>query len=115
MKTEHSSRPMVHHNLRVFQRSVQLARVVYVNLPANAALRDQVKRASLSVGANIAEGCTMSSKAMRKKHYEIARGSAVETVALFELGEAIGETLPVDEVREHGAAIAAMLTAMVRR
>ena len=58
MKTEHSSRPMVHHNLRVFQRSLQLARVVYENLPANSALRDQVKRASLSVGANIAEGCT---------------------------------------------------------
>ena len=115
MKTKHSNPPMVHHNLRVFQRSLDLAKVVYGHLPKNAALRDQVKRASLSVGANIAEGCTMSSTAMRKKHYEIARGSAVETVALFELGEAIGESLPVTEVREHGAAIAAMLTAMVRR
>ena len=114
MTTNHSQK-MIHHNLRVFGRARQLAAVAYRHLPKNRALRDQVKRASLSVGANIAEGCTMSSRAMRKKHYEIARGSAVETVALYELAEAIGEDLPVAEIRDHGAAIAAMLTKILQR
>ncbi len=40
--------------------------------------------------------------------------AAVETVAHYELAEAIGEDLPVAEVRAHGAAIAAMLTKMMR-
>ena len=113
MTTNHSQK-MIHHDLRVWHRAVRLAAVAYGSLPSNAQLRDQVKRASLSVGANIAEGCTMTSKAMRKKHYEIARGSAVETVALYELAEAVGEKVPVAQVRGHGAAVAAMLTKMLR-
>ena len=105
---------MIIDNLRVFARAKELARVVYANLPESAELRDQVKRSSLSVGANIAEGCTMSG-AMRSKHYRIARGSAVETVAHYELAVAIGEAVPAAEVRAHGAAIAAMLTKMLGR
>jgi four helix bundle protein len=113
MTKNHTNR-MIHHNLRVWQRARELARIVYAHLPANAELRAQVRRSSISVGANIAEGCTQGSQAMRRKHYEIARGSAVETVAHYELAEAIGEMLPVEEVRAHGAAIAAMLTKMLR-
>ncbi len=112
--TKKHSDSMIHHDLRVWQRARALVQLVYANLPADAELRSQVKRASTSVGANIAEGCTQSSRAMRRKHYEIARGSAVETVACFELAEATGDRLPVEEVRSHGAAIAAMLTRMLR-
>jgi len=114
MNTKHSDF-MIHHNLRVWRRALALVKLVHENLPADAGLRDQVKRSSKSVGGNIAEGCAMDSPAMRFKHYRIARGSAVETVAHYEMAEVIGEDLPVAEVRSHGAAIAAMLTKMVGR
>ncbi|HKV73158.1 MAG TPA: four helix bundle protein [Gemmatimonadales bacterium] len=45
----------------------------------------QLQRASLSVQLNIAEGWTFGRSATRKRHLEIAYGSAMETADLIEL------------------------------
>ena len=48
-------------------------------------LKDQLKRASISIPINIAEGTGRFSKADRKNFYVIARGSTYECVSLIEI------------------------------
>jgi four helix bundle protein len=48
-----------------------------------AHLGDQLKRASLSVPLNIAEGSGKSSPAERRRFFEIARSSALECSAII--------------------------------
>ena len=52
-------------------------------LPAH--LRDQFNRAASSVALNIAEGFGSFSSGVKRRHYEIARGSAMECVAILDL------------------------------
>ena len=48
-------------------------------------IRDQLKRASISIVLNIAEGSGKFTKADKRKFYIIARGSTYECVSLLEL------------------------------
>src|SRR3989344_8804680 len=48
-------------------------------------IRDQLKRASISIVINIAEGSGKFSKPDKRKFYIIARGSVYECVSLLEL------------------------------
>ena len=50
----------------------------------NGVLADQLKRAALSVPLNIAEGAGKSTPADQRKHYVIARGSAMEIGAILD-------------------------------
>jgi four helix bundle protein len=50
----------------------------------NGVLSDQLKRASLSVPLNIGEGAGKATGADQRKHYVIARGSAMECGAIFD-------------------------------
>ena len=50
-----------------------------------ASLRDQLERASSSIVLNIAEGCGRFAQAEKAHFYLIARGSAMECVAVFNL------------------------------
>ena len=51
----------------------------------SAALRDQLDRASSSIVLNIAEGCGRFGRAEKAHFYRIARGSAMECIAVFDL------------------------------
>jgi len=51
----------------------------------NAVLADQLKRAGFSMPLNIAEGAGKSTPADQSKHYVIARGSAMECGAIFDV------------------------------
>jgi len=51
------------------------------------AMASQIRRAALSVHLNIAEGSSKSSKAERKRYYEIARGSLIEIDAAFDIAD----------------------------
>ena len=75
--------------LDVYQRAKQLNKEVLKFLRDNKAidsfLRDQLKRASISVVLNIAEGSGKFSKAEKKHFYTIARGSVYECVSVFDI------------------------------
>ena len=103
-----------HHRLRVWEKARQQLRLVSKNPIGDAELRLQASKAAKSVGCNIAEGAALDGAA-KKRHYRIAKGSAVEVVAAYELASDIGETVPTDEVTELGAAIASMLTGLIRK
>ena len=61
---------------------------ISASLTAN--LKDQLLRASSSVVLNTAEGFGSSSRGVKRRHYEIARGSAVECIAALDLASPLG-------------------------
>ncbi len=50
-----------------------------------AVLRDQLRRASLSIPLNLAEGVGQWSKAQKRRFYGISRGSAMECAAIVDV------------------------------
>ena len=76
---------------------------------ANAVLRDQFRRASLSVLTNVAEGAGRVARADKRRCYAIARGDACESAALLDL---IEEAPP--EIGALLSRVIAMLTVLVR-
>lgn len=109
-----ATRALSHHKLRVFGEALELVRLVHRSPIRDAELRDQASRAAKSAALNIAEAAGLDD-GNRAKHFRIARGSAIETVAAYDLADAIGETVPVDAIRAKGAIVAAMLTGLLRR
>ncbi len=70
-------------NLKVWQKAHQLTLSTYWstrNFPKEEmyGLTSQMRRASFSIGANIAEGCGKDSDADLKKYLQIAMGSSSE-------------------------------------
>jgi four helix bundle protein len=54
------------------------------------AIRDQLARASLSISANLAEGCGRRAPADKARFYAIARGSAMECAAIVDVVRSLG-------------------------
>lgn len=81
-----------HKKLDVWQRSINLLKNIYKvtdNFPKSEmyGLVNQIRRASVSVPSNIAEGCSRKSETERKRFFEIARGSLVEIDTQFEIAK----------------------------
>lgn len=78
-----------HQGLTVFERAlecVELADDVAQAIPPRwSSMAEQLRRAALSLPANIAEGAADVSEANRKRHYRIAKGSAAESAAYVEV------------------------------
>ncbi|OGZ32876.1 MAG: four helix bundle protein [Candidatus Portnoybacteria bacterium RBG_13_40_8] len=76
-------------NLDVYQKSKELNKEILKFLKENkyidSYLKDQLRRASISIVINIAEGSGKYSKADKKNFYTTARGSVYECVSLFEI------------------------------
>jgi len=76
-------------NLTVYQKAVDLAdrlTVLADEMPrGRSALADQLRRASLSIAANLAEGSGRFHKAEKRHFYLISRGSACECVPILEI------------------------------
>ncbi len=73
--------------LEVYKKAKDFNISVYqflLNKDIDRSTRDQLKRASLSIQLNIAEGTSRFSKADKRNFYVIARGSAYECVAVFD-------------------------------
>ena len=77
-------------NLRVWQKSVNLIAELdsmLNDLPRKEqySLGEQLRRASLSISCNIAEGSGRKSKREAGYFYNVAKGSVYETVSLMEV------------------------------
>jgi len=75
--------------LDVYRKTKELNKEVLKFLKENkridSYLRDQLRRASISITINIAEGSGKFSKADKRNFYTTARGSVYECVSLFEI------------------------------
>ena len=77
-----------HEKLDVYQESIAFCGRVgdlLTEITGKAAAKDQLDRASTSLPLNIAEGNGKFSAANRARFLEIARGSALECAACFDL------------------------------
>ena len=75
---------LAHTKLDVFQVSKAFVLACYretKSFPSEEkfGIISQIRRAALSVHLNVAEGCSRKSATERKRFYEIARGSLIET------------------------------------
>ncbi len=68
------------------------------NHPRTRALFDQIRRAAISVEANIVEGYALGTPALYVRHLRIAMGSAAEAECLTRLAGELGY-LPESEVK----------------
>ena len=74
--------------LEVYKKAKEFNKGVYTFLRNSKTIdsvsKNQLRRASLSVVLNIAEGTSRFSKADKRNFYVISRGSAFECVAVFD-------------------------------
>ncbi len=82
----------------------------------DSVVRNQLRRASLSIVLNIAEGTSRYSKADKRNFYVISRGSAFECVAVLDVMK--DETLLSEKEFQHfyqkADELSRMLFAMIR-
>jgi four helix bundle protein len=106
--------------LEVYRKAKQFNRSAYHYLQKNKKLdgvtKDQLRRASLSIMLNIAEGSSRFSKPDRKHFYVVSRGSVFECVGIFDFlreEELISEELHLD-FYTRAEELSKMLFAMIR-
>lgn len=104
--------------LDVWQRSVDLTVETYRlanRLPTEEkfGLGSQLRRASVSICANIAEGYGRDSRAEFMRFLRIARGSVSEVIALLVITERLGFASPAD--LEQGRVLSDRIRAMLTR
>lgn len=108
-----------HKKLTVWVKSIQLVKIIYsitTQFPKEElyGLTSQLRRASVSIPSNLAEGAARRSKAERSRFYEIARSSLVEIDTQIEISLEL-EYLELNEIHELeklANEIFAMLSAM---
>lgn len=81
------------------------------NHPRTYALFDQVRRAALSVSANIVEGYALGTSALYRRHLRIALGSAAEAEYLLRVSGELGY-MPGDVVKEAEALLGGAMKAI---
>ncbi len=111
---------LAYQKLDVYRCAIQalaLSARITTEIPKGyGVLNDQLRRAALSISLNIAEGSGRTSAADAARFYGIARGSAMECVAVLDACGAIG--VGDEELRGEAMSlfvrIVEMLSRMVR-
>jgi four helix bundle protein len=90
--------------------------VVSLAIGEHRILRDQLERASLSVALNISEGAGLRGRREKRRHYSIARGSAMECVAALDVVKVRGlvAAQDVELARRLNVRVIQMLTLLDR-
>ena len=110
-----------HKNLEFWKRGIELISQIY-SITENFAkkemigLSNQMRRASISIASNIAEGASRKSCLERKRFYEIARSSAVELDTQLEIAlmlKYISKT-ELDKIEEDFIQIFKMLSGLLK-
>lgn len=115
-----SSPILSHARLDVYRCAIELLAVttrIREALPrGNVDIADQLRRASLSVPLNVAEGAGKTTTAEKRKYYAIARGSALECAAILDVCVVLRLVDPtvVEPANALLARIVGMLTKMTR-
>ena len=112
------NKPQLHHEkLDVYQVSItflSLSLGVAAECPRGYAfLGDQLRRAASSIVLNIAEGCGKRTTADRRRFYDIARGSAHECGAIFDVGQKMG--MLNDDVHQEGKTLLVRIVQMLSK
>ena len=107
-------------NLEVYKKAKAfnsiIRRTILIPGSLDAATKNQLRRAALSIVLNIAEGSSRFSKPDRRNFCVIARGSVFECVAIFDVLKDDG-VLPIDlfeNLYKQAEEISKMLFAMIR-
>lgn len=98
-------------------RFVPLAAGIADSLPPRyAAMAEQLRRASLSIPLNIAEGSGKSTGPDQRRFYTVARGSAMECAAIIDVCRALAlvEQARAQELDQLLFSIVRMLSRMCR-
>lgn len=110
-----------HKQLNVYKKSFKLVSNVYSktrNFPNEEkfGLVSQMRRSSISIPSNIAEGASRKSRKERKRFYEIARSSLVELDTQIELSIELGflNESEVNKIEGLANEIFAMLSKMIK-
>ena len=103
-------------DLMVWQEGIRLVKAVYLvtgdgDLKRDFGLRDQLRRAAVSVPTNIAEGFELSSRNEYLKFLNIAKGSAGEVRSLLRVAWEVGylEASQYEELRDATMKLSAYL------
>ena len=104
---------MTHHKFHLVTLARRLVVLVKKNPIGDAALRHEAGRAAVSILSNAAESCSYDGRA-KKRFLTIARGSAFELAANYEVAGELGEVLPIDEVLGLTRQIVAISTSIIR-
>lgn len=107
--------------LKVWQRAKDLAVYVYKETNRNPmskdfGLRDQIRRASVSIASNIAEGDELATDKQSIKSFYIAKGSSAEVltqaIIAFEIGHF--EEKVFHHIEDECQSISSMLTRLIQ-
>ena len=108
-------------NLKVWQRAKNLAVYIYRvtgkgDFSKDFSLKDQIRRAAVSIPSNIAEGNDLSTDKQAVNYFYIARGSSAEvlTQAIISLEISYIGKDAFEHIENECKAISGMLTRLIR-
>jgi four helix bundle protein len=108
-------------DLKVWQRAKDLAVYIYKitaqgKFSKDYALRDQIRRAAVSISSNIAEGDELGTDKLSIRYFYTAKGSSAEVftqaIISIEIGYIIKEEY--NHIEEECKAISSMLTKLIK-
>jgi four helix bundle protein len=106
--------------LKVWQRAKDLAVYIYKltgkgSFAKDFSLRDQIRRAAVSIPSNIAEGDELGSNKQAIRHFYISKGSSAEvlTQAIISLEIGYIEMKSFKHIESESKAISGMLSRLI--
>ncbi len=107
--------------LRVWQRAKNLTVYIYTitsdgKFSKDFGLRDQIRRAAVSIASNVAEGDELGTNKQAINYFYIAKGSTAEVLTQTIIANEIGyiDDTICNQIKEECAAIAGMLTRLIQ-